>query len=332
MRKFLATALLAVLGLMQAGQAAALTTPAHYSALVIFGDSLSDSGNNALLVGPDPAQLISSNRYFATRPYASGSYSNGPVWASYFAAGLGLDATPSLLGGGNHAFGGAETSQPGPLPGGFPFSLQMQLGSYLGAHGLSADPNALYIVEGGGNNLRAGMDLILSGADPATTMNTAALQYAQDIGTIVDQLQAAGARHIVVWNTPNFGLTPFAASYGPQGATLGTSFAAVMNGALQQRMALEGSDVRQFDVYGLLSQIVANPAAYGLSNVNDACGNPALACDLATALFYDGIHPTALGHQMLGSAMLAAVPEPASAALLLPGLLLIAWLQRRRAR
>src|SRR5699024_158155 len=49
----------------------------------------------------------------AMAPYASGRYSNGPVWAEQLAADLDLSAAPSLLGGTDFAFGGARS---GPLP------------------------------------------------------------------------------------------------------------------------------------------------------------------------------------------------------------------------
>jgi outer membrane lipase/esterase len=99
--------------------ATAATHASAYSALYIFGDSLSDSGNNAIVLAPNTTPVpISGNDFIPTFPYASGHYTNGPVWAQDFAAVLGLSASPSLLGGTNFAFGGART---GPLnPGQFP--------------------------------------------------------------------------------------------------------------------------------------------------------------------------------------------------------------------
>ena len=53
-----------------------------YNSLVVFGDSLSDSGNNAVVIGSNAGQAISGNTYVPSFPYGSGVYSNGPVWAS----------------------------------------------------------------------------------------------------------------------------------------------------------------------------------------------------------------------------------------------------------
>ena len=114
--------------LIAAAALAGLATAASagpFDGLYIFGDSLSDSGNNALVIGADPNQVITNNSYIPSRPYASQQYTNGNVWAYSFAAAIGLGgyAAPSLAGGGNFAFGGARTSIDGSF-GGFPPSLK----------------------------------------------------------------------------------------------------------------------------------------------------------------------------------------------------------------
>lgn len=307
--------LLAGLSLALAGAAQA----GSYSSLYVFGDSLSDSGNNALAIGADPAQVVSGNQYIASQPFASGTYSNGAVWSQQFATRLGLSATPSLAGGSNYAFGGAKIDgawQPGEPP-----SMTSQLGMFLADAGGQADANGLYVVAGGGPNISAALMQVMAGADPVATTQALATQYAITMGTIVDGLQAAGAQHIVVWNAPNFGLTPLAQSYGAAGTGLATAISAAMNAALQARLSFEGVGVQSFDVYGLLNDVVANPSSYGFENVGAACGAAVLGCNPASALFYDGIHPTTLAHQVLSNSMYAlAVPEPATTALWMLGL------------
>ena len=83
---------------------------AGYSSLYIFGDSPSDSGNNAVVLAPNVTPVpISGNNFIPTYPYASGRYTNGQTWAQTLASALGLNAGPSLLGGTDYAFGGAQT-------------------------------------------------------------------------------------------------------------------------------------------------------------------------------------------------------------------------------
>lgn len=309
--------------------AGAVANASGYSHLFVFGDSLSDGGNNALLIGTAPGQVISGDGYYARIPYASGTYTNGQVWTQYLAQSLGLPLTPSLAGGGNYAFGGAETGLNGsdvPAIPGFPFSMKSQLGMYLNASGGVADPNALYIVSGGGNNVRAALEAIAAGADASSTFASTVAGYTADLAYIVTGLQAAGAQHVLVLNTPNFGLTPLAQSMGA--ATAASQLSYAMDQALSAQLA--GSSVMSFDLYGFLTQTVAAGTASGFSNLTQACGAPSNGCDPSTALFYDAIHPTTLGHELLAQAVYAtAVPEPEQFMMLVAGLALLAWRQRR---
>jgi outer membrane lipase/esterase len=303
--------------------------PAHagpFGALYVFGDSLSDDGNNALAIGSNAAQAIPNNGYVPAQPYASGTYSNGAVWANYYANLLGVPLTASLAGGGDYAFGGATT---GPDPSGFPYSLRTQTSQYLAASGGTAQADALYVVAGGGNNARAALTAIGGGADAGATIAAAAAGFANDIGLIVDQLQAAGAQHIVVWNAPNLGLAPAVVAGG--GASLGSFLAGAMNGALAARLNGEVG-VSTFDLFGLGAQLAANPGAFGLANVTDACGAVAGA-DCSTYAYWDGIHPTTAAHLAIANAMFAAtvpVPEPETYALMAVGLVAVGWVARRR--
>lgn len=316
--------------------AAALSASAagSYSGLVVFGDSLSDGGNNALLLtqalGGLPPVNIPGDGFYSQIPSAAGTYSNGSVWTQYLAQSLGLALTPSLAGGTNFAFGGATTGTDGnDVPGvpGFPYSMRTQLNGYLNATGHAADPNALYIVSGGGNNVRVALEAIAGGADPSATAMATVAGYANDMAGMVADLKLAGAQHILVLNTPNFGLTPLAHAMNASAASSALSFA--MDSALDA--ALAGNGVMTFDMYGFLTAVVDAGAASGFTNWTNACGAAVNACDLNTALFWDGIHPTTLGHQLLAQAVAAVVPEPDVAALFAMGLVVLALGYRRRA-
>lgn len=318
----------AAFGLLAFAAAASHATDvvaSSFSSLYVFGDSLSDNGNNKLTIGANGSQVITGNTYIPTQPYASGVYSNAGVWVSSFAAGLGLAsfAGPSLAGGGDYAYGGARATVDGSFFG-FPPSATTQLNSYLGTVA-SISSSALFVIAIGGNDVRAVAEAIGGGA-PLSSIVTAAAAYATGVGNMVDALQAKGAKNIVVWDAPNVGKSP-AALANAMGAALATGIATSFNQALSQRLLGEPG-VSTFDIFGLVNTIAASPLAYGLSNVTDACG--ALAnCDPSKYLFWDGIHPTSAGQALIANSMLAAVPEPSSMLMLALGIAVL--VARRRA-
>ena len=317
---------------------AGLTTAASaypFDGLYIFGDSLSDAGNNALVIGTNGAQPI-SNSYIPSQPYGPpqglSQYTNANVWAYSFASeiGLGAYAAPSLAGGGNYAYGGARTRMDG-TPLNFPPSLKTQTQDYLAATGGTASASALYVVAGGGNDARDALEAVA--ADPGNAVSiiaAAAVSYAFNTGRIVDSLQAAGAQHIVVWDVPNLGITPAVSAEGSFASLLGNLVSKTMSNVLAKRMDGEAG-VTLFDFYALSTDWAADPGAYGFANVTDACGG-IVGCDPSTYAFWDGIHPTSAGHARIADAMFAAVvPEPETYALMLVGVAFVAWRVRRRA-
>lgn len=314
---------------------------ALYDELYVFGDSLSDSGNNETafrqLFGdayqPTPTPIDDTNTFVPTFPYASGRYTNAAVWAESFAAALGLSSAPSLLGGTNYAFGGARTGPVDPnfpTPTVFPPTLATQAATFLAASGHVAPSNALYVIAGGGNDANDAAQAILGGADPMATIATTSQTYAGEIKGIVDDLQAAGANHIIVWNVPDIGKSPLGLANGPA-ASAGASFLAQsMNDTLLAGLAGEPG-VQVFDVFGLIDAVVADSGAWGLTNVTDACAR-FTDCDASQYLFWDGIHPTSAGHEILSQQMLVlAVPEPSTYVLLAIGLALLVMVRRRAA-
>jgi len=323
-----------------------------YSGLVVFGDSLSDSGSAANLGAVNPGQTITGNAYIPSAAYASGTFSDGPVWATKLATQLSgagylpgaytlapawnvTSSVVGLTGGTNFAIGGAVTN------GGFP-SLSAQVATFTNNFAMFGSPtNALYVIAGGGNNVRAAVSSIA--ATPTSfgsILINAASQYANDVGNMVDALQAKGVANsnIIVWNAPNVGVTPAVLAQNvPGGPYLGsasffaTTVSDALNTALTNRMASE-TGVRIFDVFGFINAAVANPASLGLGNVKDACGAASNGISCANALFYDGIHPTTFAQGKVADAMFAmAVPEPSEVAMMIAGLLLVVGAARRKA-
>jgi outer membrane lipase/esterase len=316
-----------------------VAVPTPFSAVYLFGDSLSDGGNNNLvfggLTGPNP----SSATFIPSLPYASApgqrpTYSNGPVWFNSFAAGLGLGgyAQPSLAGGGNYAFGGARTTVDGVgappfVPAPFPASLRTQLNGHLATTPVS--PTALYIIAGGGNDARDTAEAVAANPANIVALTTAgATAYATATAQMVGTLRANGASNIVVWNVPDLGKSPAALAGGPSAAGAASFISGAFNSALST--ALAGSGAQIFDLFGLVGSYVANPAAFGFTNVTQACGFAGNGCDAATALFWDGIHPTAYTQGLVSTAMLAAVPEAGTVWMFMAGLLALGVMVKRR--
>jgi outer membrane lipase/esterase len=238
------------------------------------------------------------------------------VWAQLLASSLGLSANPSLLGGTDYAFGGAPT---GPLNT-IPPSLEAQTALFLSQQGPLIPGNALYVVEGGGENARNALDEIGSscGINPVCIngiIKATVTEFVGDIQTIDSELEAAGAKNIVVWNVPNIGATPAVLASGAFASMLGATIATAMDNALLAAIATD-PDVTLFDDFALLNEVIADPGAFGLSNVTDACAQFS-SCDPSQFLFWDGIHPTSAAEAIISDAIEAlVVPEPSTLALL----------------
>jgi phospholipase/lecithinase/hemolysin len=296
-----------------------------FSNLYVFGDSLSDSGNNALALPPGAITPvpISGNDFVPTFPYASTHYTNDSVWAQSFAQALGLQANPSLAGGTDFAFGGARTSGTSPVP-----TLVQQTAGFLAANPhIPAD--GLYIVEGGGNNARdALMAIAAKPSDLVQIIKNTAEGYAEDVSGIVHSLEKAGARDIVVWDVPDLGKAPSLLSQGAQASFLGTVVALSMNVALDVAIKKD-PNVTLFDTFGIVDDITTHPGKFGLTNVTDACAQ-FTNCDPSKFFFWDGIHPASAGHEIFSEAMLQLVPEPSTYAAVIMGFMACVVLLRGR--
>lgn len=291
--------------------ALALSAPAaaQFSNAYFFGDSLTDVGSfKPILPG-----------MFTTNP--------GPVWAIPFAQHYGLASTPANAGGNNYAYGGANvTATPGypdTPPIGSAVPIVSQVAQFL-AKG-PADPNAIYSVWGGGNDINATLDKVFLGQLTQAQAQVYMAGVAKDLVTQVARLSGAGAKYILVWDVPDVGKSLDAIDVG-QGPAI-SAFTAFFNGAVKSGLDSLGIQTIRLNTFGLLNEVVANPAAYGFSNITArACGKvPAPLCTPAdlvapnaaqTYLFADGHHPTTAMHAILAQYAESVIDAPQQMAVL----------------
>lgn len=298
----------ALAGVPPAAVAAAAAT---YSGFFAFGDSLSDAGND--YAGSSHLEPFSP-------PYSSGRFSNGPVWVQDMAVSLGFaQLKPSLLGGSDYAYGGAETG-PTPVHTLSPLDLPAQLAQFaLNTKG-HAPANALYTLSIGGNDLFDILDKNPTAAVAAAQINTAAGNAA----LFLSGLAKLGARHFLVMNVPDLGKIPRVTKKGALASAAASAAAKQFNTLLAAKLAAVaqtyGAHVKMLGAYELVDQAVANPAAYGFTDVTTACWtggynqlSPGTVCSPALAvqnqhLFWDDTHPTRHAHAIIAQMGMLNLP------------------------
>jgi phospholipase/lecithinase/hemolysin len=313
-RTWLSLATLAVFSV-----AAALAQVKDYTTIVVFGDSLSDTGNVAHLTqakygfpfpipGPGPGGNYTVGRFtdgFDTIPPAQKYFG---VWIEQFAASLPShpEVTDSLGGGTNYAYGFASTGSGTSLLTFGPsnsLSVQVenigqQITDYLATHP-KIDNRTLFVIWGGAID-------VLYATSLKDVVNGAANQVLN-----IQRLIQAGATQFLVPNLPPLGLVPRFNS-SPAAALPVTVASLVFNGYLATGIAVlkdfyprRKLTIYQLDTFRLLGSIVAAPAAYSLTDVTHSAQG--LAVDPDTYLFWDDLHPTTRGHNILSDSAITLV-------------------------
>lgn len=327
-----------VAALLLSASAAQANTP--FDELVVFGDSLSDSGQFPDAGGPINTTFMvpGSGLRFTNRVNGAGSETD-LVGVQRLSQQLGLGylaaSTPYLPSpvtgfpaGTNYAVGGYTSAQ-------IKASITDPNGStvfnpaagpakvrdgYLAEYG-SAKARTLYYVNGGGND-------VLGLTDPFNPNNPATIVTAANtLVAGINALDAAGAEYIMVSNLPDVGNTPAGIGSGAQ--PLWSPMSALYNDTLYAGLTASGANVIPVDARGLMGEILANPTAFGFVNDTvqltatcyDGSGgscleNPVYGMsqagngDPTKLVFNDGVHPTAAAQQIVADYMFSLIKAP----------------------
>jgi len=278
-----------------------------FDGLWVFGDSTVDTG----WYNFRPSGQSQFDQYLSTynlaRPrhvpptYGMGkpTSSPGPVSVEVLAGLIGTDVlpadTPFQLGvfpglelifrlpppltgiinfiGTNYATGGARNHDVNtPTTGLFPNAVptETQISNYLDRH--TPDGESLYLISSGGNDVGVAPNM----TDPTTYITGVADSLAASIAT----LQQRGAKHIIVADLPE--------SFG---TTEEQTYRHLYNTELMSQLNTLGVRYAWGDLNGLRQQIVANPAAFGITHTtNDladrACTTPDPSTGITSAWAY----------------------------------------------
>lgn len=243
-------------------------------------------------LGPQLAELVGKIRLVPIlpgKPYWQNHFSNGRVWNEYLAPMLGIDPEDQLYYA-NHAFGGSWAAS-------YDYQLTVwnlirhplatlktlivgklippSLGLTAQAHLLmneTLDEEAVYFIFIGANDY---LNVLRFEDNYNPAVMSAYIDNVLDsTASVVNKLTKAGARRVVIMGLPDVGLVP---------RHVNTTDKAVLGAAIKlhnQRLAVRIAqwqkaapqvDFLYIDVEPFLQKAIANPAAFGFTNVKDAC-------------------------------------------------------------
>jgi len=251
-----------------------------YTEVVSFGDSLSDFGNNGIAT---------------TGPTTTPPSQIGSVWCQQLAVNLfGLPFANSNSGGTDYAQGGAVTND-----------MFSQVTAYLTAHP-TASATALYTFIGGGNDI---LDYLEAHPTDSAGLLTTATTAANNIATQITSIVNAGGRTILWLNMFPIDKTPGAllSGDGPLLVPAINQYNTIFNQKVASlRAQFPSVAFVAVDANTMANGIIANPATYGLVNVTSGCEGLSVNAD--TYLFWDSLHPTSRGHQLIANLVYSLLP------------------------
>ncbi|NET73365.1 MAG: hypothetical protein F6K62_21245, partial [Sphaerospermopsis sp. SIO1G2] len=280
--------------------------------LIVFGDSLSDTGN---------AFEASGNTAPASPPYFEGRFSNGLVWIEYFAQEMEF-SEESIR---NFAFGGAKTGEselvdPTTIPG-----LETQQG-LITIPGLltqidqfeeeivsnPVSENSLYMIWIGSNDV---LDIF---ADPEVVVPNAI----NNISNAITRLSNLGAEEIVIANLTDLGATPLITALGntlpfvdpEEFRATSITFNKALSEEVNQLETSLNIDLPLVDIFAFNEEVqddVENSGGeeYGFTNITEPLLNAGDNVNPDEYAFFDQVHPTTRLHQFISQTFLETLVE-----------------------
>jgi len=315
--------------------ALAMPTASHakkkpFDRIVVFGTSLSDSGNAFVIIknptyysfgGCDMGTPLNVPPYdtldellIPDGVYARGGHhvTNGATWIEQYARSQSLAGTtrPALRSDGtkasNYAVGGA-----GAYTRDCRFNLLDQLTAYTEDFPQTS-AKSLVVIEMGSNDIR---DILSAEPTKQAEIFVGALT---NIGGAISMLYAQGARNFLVVNVPAIERTPaikqidstypgtsaatwaLIKSFNQEIDTLIHGDPATSRPGLEQ---LPGITITTLDLNRIMNYILNHPDKFGITNIDTPCvtpdAPPYTCAKPDTYFFWDGIHPTKAIHSIV---------------------------------
>jgi phospholipase/lecithinase/hemolysin len=291
MRKFTLLSLCLTLFFLGASSAA--------ERLIIFGDSLSDTGNSNVATNGQvpPPELYGTTKF-------PGRWTNGQNWVDYLpgvAQSFGVKVEPVtayLQDPGsdqatNFAFGGATSGAGNVINNALPGNLTLpgflaEIPIYLNSVGDLASAGDRYVIWIGANDFSAGISPV---------------QTVANIKKGIAELSAKGARNFVVINVPDLSLTPEVRALGGATILAAKRFVLTTNVLLEVELLRfafqERIRINLVDINRIFLPLVDSPGRFGFTNSSGfalaaLAVNPSVNPD--DYVFWDDFHPTTRAH------------------------------------
>jgi outer membrane lipase/esterase len=258
-----------------AGAACLLSAPfAHgqsFNQVNVFGDSTVDSGYYKILSNPGGSATYNSYWTAAVAAGAGAPTTNpGPMNSQILASYFGLSALPADQGGTDYATSGAKNvtvndAQTGGFAAAIPTTTQIS--NYLAANDGRANPNALYLISSGGNDVSYALGQTGLGPFPANP-SAYVISAASDLASSIASLQAAGARYIIVPDLP-YSFPTGASNANERQIRL------LYVQTLWSSLSADGVQFIPADLNAFRLAVASNPAEFGFISISNAVGHTA---------------------------------------------------------